>query len=50
MLEGVEFIPLIGNFGFPIALVVYLLIRFENKIESLEQSINNLAESMRRGG
>lgn len=29
-----------GNFGFPIALSVYLLWRFENKIDKLTESID----------
>ncbi|WP_342513955.1 YvrJ family protein [Sporosarcina sp. FSL K6-1522] len=37
-----ESISLIGNLGFPIAVTVYLLIRFEKKIETLETAINKL--------
>ncbi len=36
-------INLIANAGFPIAVASYLLIRFENKIDSLSQSINTLS-------
>lgn len=32
----------LGNFGFPIALAVYLLIRFEKKIEALTAAIETL--------
>lgn len=39
--EG-NIIQLIGNFGFPIVVTIYLLHRFENKIESLENTINNI--------
>ena len=35
-----NFLTNIGNFGFPIAVAVYLLFRFENKIEKLETSIS----------
>ncbi|MFY0521060.1 YvrJ family protein [Lysinibacillus sp. UGB7] len=42
--EPPEWIMLIGNFGFPIAITVYLFIRFEKKIENLEISINHLSE------
>lgn len=36
-------INLIANAGFPIAVASYLLVRFENKIDALSQSINNLS-------
>ncbi|QNK89844.1 YvrJ family protein [Sporosarcina sp. resist] len=41
--EPSEWIMIIGNFGFPIAITVYLFIRFEKKIENLEKSINLLS-------
>lgn len=44
MMEPSEWIMIIGNFGFPIALTIYLFIRFEKKIENLEISINHLSE------
>lgn len=37
-------ISLIGNFGFPIAITIYLFIRFERKIDKLETVILQLAE------
>jgi hypothetical protein len=40
-MEG--WINLIANAGFPIAVASYLLIRFENKIDALSQSINTLS-------
>lgn len=42
--EPSEWIMIIGNFGFPIAITVYLFIRFEKKIENLESSINGLTD------
>lgn len=36
-----EFFTLVTNFGFPIVVAVYLLVRFEKKIESLDNSIND---------
>lgn len=39
VLNTSEIITIIGNFGFPIAITVYLFIRFEKKIENLEKSI-----------
>jgi len=35
-----EFFTLIANFGFPIVVAGYLLFRFENKIEKLDDSIS----------
>lgn len=37
-----DLVSLITNVGFPIAVASYLLIRFENKIDMLAQSISNL--------
>ncbi|WP_110943289.1 YvrJ family protein [Virgibacillus senegalensis] len=36
-------VTLLGNFGFPIAVTVYLFFRFERKIENLETVINELS-------
>jgi len=41
-----EIFQLIGNFGFPIALAVYLLVRFEAKIDGLKHAINHLADHL----
>lgn len=35
-------VPIIGNFGFPLVLAIYLLLRFEKKLESLTEAINHL--------
>lgn len=43
-------IQLINNLGFPIAISIYLLIRLEKKIVSLEQAIqalSNVIENVR---
>lgn len=37
-------IATIGNFGFPLVLAVYLLLRFEKKIEVLTDAISTLKE------
>jgi hypothetical protein len=37
-------ITLLGNFGFPIAITFYLFLRFERKLEKLEDVILQLAE------
>lgn len=42
--EGV--IQLIGNFGFPIVVTMYLLHRVENKIDSLENAIHTLSKAL----
>lgn len=41
-----NFVHIIGNVGFPIAISVYLLIRIEGKLEVLSNSINNLSNVM----
>ncbi|MEK4908530.1 YvrJ family protein [Niallia sp. Sow4_A1] len=40
-------ITTIGNFGFPVVITMYLLIRFEKKIEALESTIQGLTEVIR---
>ncbi|MBD8026793.1 YvrJ family protein [Ureibacillus sp. Re31] len=42
MLDEGQLINLISNIGFPIAVSIYLLLRFEKKIEGLEQTIQKL--------
>ena len=37
-------LQILGNFGFPILLSIYLLIRFEVKIDKLSESINKLTD------
>lgn len=39
----------ISNFGFPIVLTTYLLLRFEKKIDSLNNSILELIKIMQDG-
>ncbi len=38
-----EFTKLITNVGFPIAITVYLLVRFESKLDKLTDCITNLS-------
>ncbi|MFJ7663229.1 YvrJ family protein [Lysinibacillus sp. NPDC097162] len=45
--EPSDWIMIIGNFGFPIAITVYLFIRFEKKLENLELSIHKLSERIK---
>ena len=41
-----EFIQIIGNFGFPAAVAIHLLVRFENRLELLRTSIDNLTKNI----
>lgn len=43
-----EFLTTVGNLGFPIAVSVYLLVRFESKLEALTLSINDLSITIRQ--
>lgn len=36
----------IANFGFPIVLSIYLLVRVESKLEKLSDSINELSKTI----
>ena len=44
VMEMPQWIAILGNFGFPIAITIYLFIRFEKKIEKLEVAITDLGE------
>ncbi|WP_445478281.1 YvrJ family protein [Lysinibacillus irui] len=47
-LETIQiWVSLIGNSGFPIAITVYLFIRFEGKIDKLEAVITALSEDIK---
>jgi len=39
---------IIGNWGFPIAVSIYLLVRIEGKLEHLTESIRGLSEAIGR--
>ncbi|MBI6873607.1 YvrJ family protein [Clostridium aciditolerans] len=39
---------MVGSFGFPIAVSVYLLVRLESKLEMLTVSINNLSNVIKK--
>lgn len=39
-----DIINLLGNFGFPIVISLYLLIRLETKMEKLDDTIGTLAK------
>lgn len=46
LIEGLEWVQIIGNFGFPVAITVYLLVRFEGKIDRLRESIDVLSDNV----
>lgn len=47
-LETIQiWVSLIGNAGFPIAITIYLFIRFEKKMEDLEAAIMRLLDKNR---
>ena len=43
-----ELVSIIGNWGFPIAVSIYLLVRIEGKLENLTESIRDLSEAIRK--
>lgn len=43
-----EILTLIGNFGFPIAVSVYLLVRIEHKLDELTMSIHELCQCIEK--
>lgn len=38
------YFSLLGNFGFPVVITIYLLLRFEKKIEKLTEAIEKLKD------
>lgn len=44
-----ELLKAISNYGFPIVISIYLLMRMELKMEQLAQSIRDLAKSITDG-
>ena len=43
-----DFLTIIANVGFPIALSIYLLVRIEGKLQVLSDSINELSKNIIR--
>ena len=41
-----DFLTIIANVGFPIALSMYLLVRIEGKLQTLSDSINELSKNI----
>jgi hypothetical protein len=42
--EGTTLLTLLGNFGFPIAVSMYLLLKFEKKLDNLATVVQDLKE------
>lgn len=42
--ENTTLFTLLGNFGFPIAVSTYLLLKFEKKLDSLTSAVQDLKE------
>jgi hypothetical protein len=47
MQEWQAWITMMGNFGFPVVISLYLLTRLEKKLETLDATIQNLFQSIR---
>ncbi len=45
-----SWVVITGNFGFPIVITLYLLIRFEKKIENLQLAIQDLIKVIKESG
>lgn len=41
-----EIVSAVANLGFPIAISVFLLVRIENRLEKLTESINDLSSTI----
>ena len=41
-----EFVQIVGQVGFPIAVAAYLLIKFESKLEAFERAATTLAAKL----
>ena len=42
-----DLINMVGNFGFPIAVTAYLLVRIESKLSQLTESIHQLTTAIK---
>ncbi|WP_010174742.1 YvrJ family protein [Bacillus coahuilensis] len=49
-MDELTIIEMIGNVGFPIVMTVYLLHRFEKRLERLEDEIHELTSVVRNEG
>ncbi|GGD23631.1 YvrJ family protein [Pontibacillus salipaludis] len=44
-MDYLVFIQLLGNFGFPIAVTMFLLVKFDKKLDKLEEAVYSLPQS-----
>jgi len=44
-----EFVPLVSNVGFPIAMCVYFVVRFEKILNNNTQALKQLLEKLKGG-
>lgn len=42
-----QLVAILSNFGFPVVVAIYLLVRFEKRIEGLTEAITQLQEIMK---
>ncbi|EWG08433.1 YvrJ family protein [Cytobacillus firmus] len=42
-----QIVGILANFGFPVMVAIYLLIRFEKRIEGLTEAISQLQQFMK---
>ena len=45
-----NFLTIVANLGFPIAISMYLLVRIEGKLQALTDSINELSRNITKMG
>ena len=45
-MDGLSMMQMIGNFGFPIVVTFYLLHRFENRLDRLRASVEELCKNI----
>lgn len=48
MIQNIDVFQLIYNFGFPAIVTFYLLIRFEERIDKVRESVDDLSEEVRK--
>lgn len=48
MQNEIDVLQIIGNVGFPIVVTIFLLVRFEKKLEKLENAIQELTKVLDR--
>ncbi|WP_242705631.1 YvrJ family protein [Pontibacillus sp. ALD_SL1] len=44
-MDYLVFIQLLGNFGFPIAVTMFLLVKFDKKLDKLEEAVYSLPQA-----